>query len=346
MRYLLASVFLLGSLGRSIASAQEPPAAQAESGTIGHLEAKTNRNRHEGKSPNSAYVLGAEDSILIRVLNFDEIGTTPYSIDLSGNLNLPRLGQIHAAGLTIDQLQADLTAHLKDYLKNPVVNISVSEFRSQPVSVFGAVGAPGVHQIRGRMSLFEVISEAGGLKGDPSNTAGNTIIITRQKEYGAIPLQDATFDPTGAFSVAKVSIRSIMDGKNPEENIAVKPYDVITVPKADMIYVIGSVTKPGGYVLSEKATYSVLEILSLAEGLQRTAATNKAKIIRTDENTHVRNEIPLDLKRIMYGKSPDMPLLANDILFVPNSTAKTASARAIDALVQAGTGLAIYGGRL
>src|SRR5208337_3140684 len=119
----------------------------------------------------------------------------------------------------------------------------------QPISVLGQVATPGIHQMRGRKTLFEVISEAGGLKPD----AGSTIKITRRKENGPIPLPTAASDSSGEFNVAEVSIRDVMEARNPQENIAGKAYDVITVPKAKLVYVIGSVKHSGGFVLSERA---------------------------------------------------------------------------------------------
>ncbi|MCU1295442.1 MAG: polysaccharide export protein [Bryobacterales bacterium] len=294
--------------------------------------------RAADSSPLKDYILGPEDMLSVRVLNAEEVANTPYAIDLLGNLTLPRIGKIHAAGLTLGQLEAELTTRFGEYLQHPLVTVAVSEFHSQPISVLGEVDTPGVHQMKGRKTLFEVISEAGGLKDD----AGNSIKITRRKEWGPIPLPNATMDPSGEYSVAEVDIHSVMTAQNPRENISVKPNDVITVPKADLVYVIGAVTKPGGFVLSEKANISILQALSMAEGLQRTAGSGNGKILRTASGSSQRVEIPVNVKNILAGKQPDVPLLANDILFIPSSAAKSASLRALEAIIQTGTGVAIY----
>jgi polysaccharide export outer membrane protein len=296
---------------------------------------EASRLAHAGSD---AYVLGPQDSLNIRVIDMEEIGDDPYPIDLRGYITLPRIGRVHASGLTVEQLQTMLTAKFKEYLQEPVVNISVAEFHSQPVSILGAVETPGVHQILGNKTLFEVISEAGGLKDD----AGNTITITRKITNGSLPLPNAVTDPSGRYSIADLNIRSVMSAKNPQDNIPVKPYDVITVPKADLIYVVGAVKRPGGFPLQERANMTVLEALSLSQGLDRGASSNKAKILRTDEATHARVEIPIDIKNILNGKISDQPLMANDILFIPSSTAKLATYRALEALVQTGSGIAIY----
>lgn len=285
------------------------------------------------------YILGPEDGLSIRVVDAEEVASAPYVIDLRGNLDLPRVGRIHASGLTVPQLQSELARRFREFLQHPMVSVSVAEFRSQPVSVLGEVKSPGVHQIRGHKTLFEVISEAGGLTSD----AGNSIKLARRKEWGPIPLPGTTTDSSGEFSIATVSVHTIMTAQNPDQNVAVKPNDVITVPRADLVYVIGAVNRAGGFVLYEKSSLSVLEALSMAQGLQNTAAQASSKILRCTNSSTSRTEIPINLKRIMGGKQPDVPLLANDILFVPTSAAKSASLRAVEALVQTGTGIMIYG---
>jgi polysaccharide export outer membrane protein len=284
------------------------------------------------------YLLGPDDQVTIRVLNLPEIGTAPYRIDMHGEINVPLAGRVKAAGLTVAQLEAELGGQLKEYLQSPSVTASVFEFSSQPVSVLGAVNAPGVRQIRGHKTLFEAISEAGGLK----NEAANTIKVTRRKPYGPIPLAGARLDASGEFYVAEVSVKSVMEARNPQENIPIQPNDVITVPRAELIYVIGAVKRTGGFVLSEQEHVSVLQALSMAEGFDRAAAPGRAKILRPAADNAVRVEVAVDLNKILEGKASDVAMLANDILFVPHSGAKSATMRAIEAGIQAGTGVVIW----
>jgi polysaccharide export outer membrane protein len=320
----------------SVAPPKENGAGWVSYSADGKTAAKPNAPQDDGSGDD--YVLGPEDSLNVRVVHLDELGDAPYPIDLRGNVSFPRIGRVHAAGKTVEQLESELTQRYKEYLQDPVVNVSVAEFHSQPISILGAVKSPGVHQIKGNSTLFEVISEAGGL----SDVAGSTITITRKMTNGPLPLPNASNDPSGKYSVADLNIRSVMSARNPAQNIPVRPYDVITVPKADLVYVIGSVKKPGGFLLQERANMTVLEALALAQGLERTASAGKAKILRTDEITHARVEIPVDVKKMMEGKLGDTSLLANDILFVPTSNGKAASYRALEALVQTGTGIAVY----
>ena len=128
-----------------------------------------------------------------------------------------------------------------------------------------------------------------------------------------------------------------MEAKSPHDNIDVLPNDVVSIPKAEMVYVIGAVHRSGGFVLSEKEKISVLQALSLAEGLDRSAATKDARILRPVPNSDTRDEIPVNLKQIMAGKSGDISLAANDILFIPESGAKNAITRGLEAALQIGT---------
>lgn len=285
-----------------------------------------------------AYILGPEDQITIRVLDAEEIDSKPVRIDSAGFIRLPLVGNIRAGGLTVDQLEAELAGKLKTYVKQPQVAVSVTEFRSQPVSVIGAVKLPGVHQVQGRKTLLEVLSMAGGI--DPE--AGHSIKITRRKQYGPIPLKTATPDASGDFTVADIDLTSILEARNPQENIEVKPYDVITVPRGQLVYVMGQVRRPGGFVLRQRESLSALQALSLAEGLDRAAAPQNARILRTVDGAQQRTEIYVDLKKILAGKSSDVPLMPNDVLFIPNNASKSALIRGLEAAIQVGTGVAIY----
>src|SRR5277367_141722 len=123
----------------------------------------------------TSYVLGPEDQITVRVFAADDIPDRPVQIDNDGTVTLPMIGQVHAAGMTVEQLQANLVTAYKKYFKDPQVTVTVNDFRSQPVSVAGNVNAPGVVQLRGNRNLMEVIGMAGGLKPD----AGDSVLITR-----------------------------------------------------------------------------------------------------------------------------------------------------------------------
>ncbi|HLK62893.1 MAG TPA: polysaccharide biosynthesis/export family protein [Bryobacteraceae bacterium] len=285
----------------------------------------------------STYVLGPEDQILIRALHCEEISDKPYRVQPDGYLNLPLVGSVKVSGLDVTALEASLRDLLRKYYIDPQVTVTVSEFRSQPVSVVGAVANPGVQQLQGRKTLLEIISMAGGTKPD----AGPVVKITRELQWGRIPLASAHDDGSGKFSVAEVRLSGLIESRNPEENILIRPNDVISIPQSPLIYVLGEVKKSGGFVMGSRTSMTVLEALSMAEGLQVRAAPGKARILRSTGETE-RKEEPINVSRILSGKDKDVALHPSDILFIPNSTAKSVTTRSLEAAIQIGTGLVIW----
>jgi polysaccharide export outer membrane protein len=285
-----------------------------------------------------AYTLGPDDQIMVRALHVPEIPDKPIHIEADGSIHLPLVGRIQAGGLTTWRLEADLTRALKEYVQEPEVSVELVEQRSQPVTVLGAVKTPGSYQLHGRRTLIEVLSLAGGVDAD----AGYLLRIARRQSQGALPLPNAKPDSTGEYSVAEVNLQEVMDGKFAQSSLPVKPYDVVTVPRAKMVYVIGEVKKQGGFVLRETQHLSVLQALALAEGMTQTAGRKNAKVLRPDGDGDHRQELPVNVSDILAGKIPDAPLEPGDILFVPNSAAKSAAFRSIEAAIQMATGLVIW----
>ncbi len=259
-------------------------------------------------------------------------------MDLRGNVNLLLVGRLRVAGKTVEQVEGELAERLKVYLKSPSVTVAIVEYKSQPISVVGQVQTPGVHQLQGRKTLLEVISVAGGLKPE----AGHQIKITRKIAYGAVPLPGARVDSTGQYSVAEVGVKDILTATKPEENIEIRPFDVISVPKAELVYVVGNVKRSGGFVLGDRERVTALQALSMAEGLDREASSNSAKILRRTSDSGERQEIVVALGEILKGKAPDVPMQADDILFVPSSAGKKVLLRSAEAAIAIGTGLAIF----
>lgn len=288
----------------------------------------------------SAYALGPDDEIAIVVTDAEDISPKPFRIGPTGYITLPMVGRVQAAGRTVEQLEAELVERLKPYIRNPQVSVSVTEMRSQPVSVIGSVGKPGVLQLQGRKTLVEVLSEAGGLRDD----AGHTVKITRRMEYGIVPVPGAAADASGQFSVAEIRLRELMQAENPLLNIQVMPNDVITVPKADMVYVIGEVVKPGAIVLGDQTSVTVLQALSMAAGLDKTAKPQDAKILRVAPGSNQRMELAVNLKDILAGKRSDVPMEKEDILFVPSSKGRATALRVLEAAVGSGTTAIIWRG--
>jgi len=301
----------------------------------------SNQASADHAKPPALYVLGPDDQVILQGPNADELVNKPARLDANGDVRFPLIGSLHAGGLTIKQFDLLLNQKLRAYIRNPQLVVSISEYKSQPVSVIGAVNSPGVHQIQGQKTLVEMISLAGGLRAD----AGSHITITRLSAYGRLPLQAAKEDQSGKFSTAEISIRDITAGLKPEENIPVMSHDVVSVARADMIYVIGEVKKAGGFLMGEDSSMTVVQALALAEGAERTADLKKAQIIRNPRSATSRKEIICDIRKVLSGKSSDIDLQPQDILYIPGSTGKKVALRSLETAIQTGSGIAIWGMR-
>jgi polysaccharide export outer membrane protein len=289
--------------------------------------------------PDPTYRLGVGDVLTISVLGLEEIREHRAQVDTTGIIDLLFVGRLHVAGLTVEELGKRLTERLDHYMKNPQISVSLVEYKSQPVSVIGAVAKPGIHQLEGRKTLVEVLSLAGGLRQE----AGYSVKITRQiEEAGRIPLPTAHDDPTGRFSIAEVDLPSVMEARNPEENILIRPNDVVSIPVAEMVYVIGGVKRAGAFTLGDRENISVLQAVSMANGLAEDAGTQNAKILRTSADSTVRQELPVNLKSILEGKQPDFFMQSDDILFVPTSRMKSAGKYALETALRTLTSVVIW----
>ena len=264
------------------------------------------------------YVLGPGDQVTIHAFEVDEIGDRPFRIDSEGEINLPVLGKVHPGGLTVEQFEAALTQRLKVIVKDPQVVVSVVQFRSEPVFFSGALKAPGVYALQGRRTLVEMLASIGGT----APNASHKIKVARQMEFGRIPLDNAVVQPDGKVSTVELSMESLTGNISPPEDIVLQPYDRISVERSELVYANGEFNKVGGIELGERNSISVTQLISIAGGLTKDAALDKANILRPVLNTSRRAEIPVDLKKVFSGKDADFPLLPNDVLYVPRSRHK------------------------
>ncbi len=293
----------------------------------------------QAKVSQAAYLLGPGDELSIHVLDLEDISDKPVRVDPNGYIELPLLGRVHAAGSTVEQLRSVLATQAARYIDTPQITINVLEFRSQPVSILGEVNNPGLHELQGPTRLIDVISLAGGLKAG----AGQKLTITRQMKQGMLPLASAHADASGNYSIADLHLNSLLDGTDPSSNIEVRSNDVISVSRANLVYVVGEVKKAGGISLNSDEGMTITQALSLAEGTSSGANTRKARILRAvngkASNAH---EEPVDLSMVMAGKAPDVMLHTNDVLFVPDNVPASAMKRATEAAIQIATGVMIY----
>lgn len=315
-------------------------------------------------------VLGPGDIVSLQVADDADIAGK-YLISDSGEISIPTVPEpIHATGLTTSQLSKAIAKGLKDaqILNDPVVSIFVEEYHSHTVTVLGAVVRPGLYPVETHTTVLEVISEAGGLlpsagsvvtvakRGTPEAAAAAATTraaaapspastgSTPNSVAGAETVQNASFEKQPVVlpdngNVTRVDLHKLVNGKDPNLNIEVKAGDVVSVGTAPVVYIVGAVTRPGAFAIEgDKSEITVLQALSLVEGVTSVAATSKAVIVR-DSAEKNREEIPINISKVMSGKATDQYLTADDILFIPESGRKKTMQRA----GQAAVGAAQYG---
>jgi polysaccharide export outer membrane protein len=298
------------------ARAQSPPASPAAAQVA---EATTS-----ARPGGSELTIGGGDLLKVGVFGAPE-SDQEVRVDQDGNLSLNFIGSVHVGGLTTNQAQDLIAQKFKEggFYAQPQVSIFVKEYATQGVSVLGEVQHSGVYPILGARRLFDVISLAGG-----TGPKAGRLVSVSHRDHPESP-------------------RTVMLSNDPAEaaksNIEVFPGDTVVVSRAGVVYVVGDVHKPSGVIMDNGTDMTVLQAIAMAEGTNPTAALNKAKLIRTTATG--RQELPLALKDMLASKAPDMRLQAEDIIFVPNSVAKSATKRTLDAIIQTATGVAIYGVR-
>ena len=289
--------------------------------------------------PAPDYLMGPGDQVTIHVVDMDEFAGRLFRIDPSGLVDLPLVGRVQAGGLSTEQFKSALSQKLSRYINDPQIAVNLSDSQNRTVSVLGSVNSPGLRPMQGPRHLMDVLSEAGGARTD----AGAKVIVTRDVRWGALPLATAHPDSTKRFTTASLSLADLLAGKNPSDNILIEPGDVISIPKEEIVYVLGSVKRAGGFPMSSRDSLSVLKALTLAEGTGPDAAPSKARILRARPgNDGHPEEIPVDISKVLKNRDADVPLFADDILYIPNSSVRSTSRRAAEAMLQVATGVIIY----
>jgi len=268
---------------------------------------------------NSNVKLGIGDLIEISVFGVPDL-SSKTRISGSGDVYLPLIDYVHVANLTTDEAQELIQKRLEDggFVRGPHVSIFVDESASQAITLMGEVSRPGAYPAIGERRLFDLISAAGGL----TEKAGRNVAIEHHGDPGQ-----------------KVELQLSSNlAEDTQNNVDVFPGDMIIVSRAGIVYVVGDVQHPSGFLIEDNAL-SVLKALALAGGSTRTSALSKTRILRQTPNGV--QEIPVNLKKVLYAKAPDMALVKGDILFIPGSAAKAAAYRSADAAMSMSTALAV-----
>jgi polysaccharide biosynthesis/export protein len=252
-------------------------------------------------------------------------GAPEYHYDVrvspAGTASLPMLGNITLAGLSTAEAESVVSKRLQErgFFNDPQVSIFVKEYATAGVSVLGEVQKPGIYPLMGPRTVLDAISAAGGT----TPKAGKSVTITHRDDLES----------------PETVLLSRDNGKTMTYT-AVRPGDTVVVSKAGTVYVIGAVKEPTGIIL-DNPHLTVLQAIAMAHGTNPTASLKSTKLIRKASTSP--QELPIPLDTILSARSPDLELQPDDIVFVPNSAAKTVASRSLEAIVQTATGIAIYG---
>jgi polysaccharide biosynthesis/export protein len=285
---------------------------------ISVAQIRPNLMEESGKANLPSQKLGVDDLVAVSVYDAPEL-TRSVRVEADGTIHLPLLkGGVAAAGKFPGELEASVAKALKDeqILVDPVVKITVVEYHSRPIAVMGAVKKPLTFQAVGVVTLLDALAHAEGLSQD----AGTEIILTR------------------GDSVERISTKRLLKDADSTANFLLHGGEEIRVPEAGKIFVAGNVRKPGGFVIHDNGDESVLKMIAMAEGLLPYAA-KIAYVYRPDEHG-VKQEIPVELEKIMERKSPDVALRIDDVFYVPDNKSRRTTMTVIDRITQFGSSTA------
>jgi len=265
-----------------------------------------------------ALQLDVGDVLDVRVFDTPEL-SGKLRVDGQGAITLPVGGTVEVKGLSAEQAQSAVEERFRQrqILRDPHVEVFVLEYATQRVTVMGEVKMPGVYPVGGKRCVLDFISVAGG----PTAAASRTALLTHKNSTQLI-----TVDVSG--------------GPQSVPQPQVEPGDRIVVTRAGIVYVVGDVGRPGGYLIENKDGISVLQAVALAQGLNRTAKLD-AKLIRTTAAGRTETDVPL--KKILANQAADPLLADHDILYIPVSGAKQWTDKGLTSALQMAVGVVIYG---
>jgi polysaccharide export outer membrane protein len=279
-------------------------------------------NAAAGSASEPKVRVGAGDLLEVRVFDLPELTQTVRVNDL-GDASLPLIGSLHLGDLTPVEASDLIAQKFVDghFLVKPQVSVLIQQYSTQGVSVLGEVQKPGVYSILGNRTLLDVISQAGGT----TMYAGSSVTVRRNSD-GTLLTVSLTKNATAMLS----------------SDVLLQPGDKVVIPRASLVYVLGDVGRPGGFLMQNGGRMTVLQAVALAGGQTRAASLDHARVIHKTDVGYTDTQIPL--KKIMNGQVPDTELQAEDILYVPNSGAKSALYSFLPGIVQTASRAAVYGG--
>jgi len=263
-----------------------------------------------------AQPIGSNDLLSISVYGSPEL-TRTVRVSAEGLIRLPMLKRkIEARGLMPSELENKIAGALteEEILVEPAVTVTIAEYHSRPISVMGAVRRPVTFQAIGKIPLLEALARAEGLSAD----AGPEILITRPG-VGAQPAK-----------LERIKVNGLIDAADATQNVMLEGGEEVRVPQVGRVFVVGNVKKPGAFRIEDGYGLTVLKALAIAEGLEP-FASKQAFVYRRGDGKN--QEVPVDLRKILDRKSPDVTLAANDILYVPDNRKQRVTMGVLDKTV-------------
>jgi polysaccharide export outer membrane protein len=272
--------------------------------------------------------VGPGDLLALSVADCPEL-TRNFRVGADGTLQLPLLRErIKVTGKEPGEIEMDIAGALRSnqVLVQPVVSAYVVEYRSVPVSVLGAVRHPITFQAVGNTTLMDALTKADGLAAD----AGPEILVSKARDNDG---------KIGQTLVQRIPVRGLIDGADPSLNLPLYGGEEIRVPPAGRVYVLGNIKKSGAFPIQDDDDATVLKAIAISEGLLP-FANKEAYIYRREAGKGQRNEIPIQLGKIIDRKSPDVHLQADDILYIPDSKGRKLTAQTLDRIASFGASTA------
>jgi polysaccharide export outer membrane protein len=281
------------------------------------------------------YRIGKDDLVEVAVFEVPDLAATSR-VTASGVISMPLLGPVEVIAHTPQEVERSIEEALKQkYINDPHVTVFVREYASQPVSVLGAVKLPGIYQIKGQKSLYDMLAMAQGL----DTNAGNSIQVIRAKKTEAGSEQQEA-QPGESVSV---SIEDLFENGKTELNVPIFAGDTINVLRAGSVFVVGEVMRPNEFVLRNGKNVTLSQAVALANGFTKDAKKAECTVIRYHRDGR-KEEIRADAAKILRGQAADVAMLPNDILFVPANKLKPTVMRALDSTITVAMGRIIYSG--
>ncbi len=261
------------------------------------------------------YRIGPGDVLDIRILNRPNLSREAVRVEGSGMIRMPLIDtEIQAACKTEGELAKEIATRYTKFYRQPQVDVFIKEYHSRQVAVIGAVNDQARFELQRRIRLLELLTYAKG----PSPKAGQTINIVHAPQAQVCRQTDGATDDATAFSSYKLSETLTGD---PRANPYLQPGDIITLPEANQVYVVGNVFTPLTIPLKEPITLS--RAVAMAGGVKQDSKKDKVRIVRQEPGMTTSKEIIVDLTAIEKKRAEDIALLPNDIIDVPTSAGKS-----------------------